>query len=293
MDVAGSRRNTSRAKAGQSVLKLLLYALLLLVAAFTLFPVLYAFLASFKENQEIMAGSASLLPRAFTLDNYQEAWEVANFKTYTWNSIYMTFVIVTGTILTSSMGAYFFARSSFPGKRLLFAVFVSTMFISMGSITMFPLLAIAKALHINTTLWGVIIIKIFGINILNMYLIRNFIVSIPMEIDEAAKLDGCSFGQIFFRIIFPLLKPVIATVGLIVFRDAWNDYLLPMVFTIANRSQAPLVVGVVALKGAGQAASSWNLMLAGTMISIIPMLVVYTFLNRYFVAGVTTGAVKG
>lgn len=275
------------------ILHLLAYIFLGIIVVFSLFPVVFTLLSSFKSNQEIMAGGANLFPKEFTFDNYKEAWQVANFKAYTWNSIYMTFFVVVGTILSSAMAGYFFARSDFPGKRILFGVFTSTMFICMGSITLFPLLEIAKLLHLNTSLWGIIIIKVFGVNIMNIYLVKNFIATIPKEIDEAAKIDGCSFERIFFKIIFPLLKPVIATVGLIVFRDAWNDYLLPMVFTIANPKQTPLVVGVVALKGSGQSASSWNLMIAGTMISIIPMVVVYLFLNRYFIAGLTSGAVKG
>jgi len=275
------------------VSNVLIYGLLIVIAAFTIFPLLYTLLASFKSNQEIMGSSANIFPKVFTLDNYKQAWVLANFQQYTWNSVYMTFFIVIGTIITSSMGGYAFARANFPILKFIFAIFTATMFVCMGSITLYPLFDVAKALHINTSLWGIIIIKVFGVNIFNMYLVKNFVVTLPYTIDEAAKIDGCSFTQIFFNIIFPLLKPVIATVGLITFKDAWNDYLLPMVFTISNPKQAPLVVGIVALKGSGEAASSWNLMLAGTMISIIPMLLVYMFLNRYFISGLTSGAVKG
>ena len=167
------------------------------------------------------------------------------------------------------------------------------MFISLGSITLFPLLEITKVLHLNNTLWGVIVINVFGLNVTNLYLVRAYVTTIPREIDEAAIIDGCGFFKTFTHIIFPLLKPVIATVGLLSFRMAWNDYLLPMVFTMANRAQSPLVVGVVALRSNGEVASSWNLMLAGTMISILPMMIAYLGFNKYFVAGLTSGAVKG
>lgn len=287
------QKNYSRANVGLFVGKLVIYAFLMTVFVITIFPVMYTLLASFKTNQEILASGANLLPQKIQLQNYQKAWVLADFKRYTFNSVYMTFFIVVGVLINSSMGGYVFARGKFPGKAAIFAIFTSTMFISMGSLTLFPLLEIAKFLHINKTLWGVIIIQIFGLHITNIFLVRSFVNSIPYEIDEAAKIDGCSFFRIFWNIVAPLLKPIIATIGLITFRQAWNDYLMPMVFTSSNSKQAPLVVGIVALKSSGEAASSWNLMLAGTMISVIPMLVVYLFLNRYFVSGMTAGAVKG
>lgn len=273
----------------KAILYIFLVALLILVVA----PLLYVLFASFKTNQEILASSASLLPKKFVFENYEQAWVLADFKRYTWNSIYMTFFIVVGTITTSTMVGYVFARGDFYGKKLIFAVFTSTMFLSMGSLTMYPLLQIARFMHLHTTLWGVIIIQIFGMQITNIFLVRSYVNSIPYEIDEAAIIDGCSFFRVFWNVIMPLLKPIIATIGILSFRNAWNDYLMPLVFTLSNPRQRPLVVGVVALRSTGEAASSWNLMLAGTMISIIPMLIVYLFLNRYFVAGMTSGAVKG
>ena len=110
---------------------------------------------------------------------------------------------------------------------------------------------------------------------------------------EAAKIDGCSFYGIYHRIIFPLCKPLIATVGILAFRSAWNDYMLPMVFTMTDTRRMPLVVGIMHLKSSGDAASSWNLMLAGTAISLIPMMIIYMIFNRYFILGMTAGAVKG
>ncbi|WP_409345641.1 carbohydrate ABC transporter permease [Paenibacillus sp. MBLB4367] len=273
--------------------KALAYGFLLAVLIFTVFPLLYVLLASFKSNQELLASGSTLLPKSFTLDNFKQAWELADFKRYTWNSIYFTFFIVVGVLFNSTMAGYVFARGRFAGKKLFFGLFTSTMFLSLGSITLYPQMEIAKLLHIHTSLWGVIIIQIFGLHIANVFLVRSFVNSIPHEIDEAAKIDGCSFFRTFWNVILPLLKPIIATIGLITFRQAWNEYLMPMIFTISNPKQSTLTVGVVALKSTGEAASSWNLMLAGTMISIIPMLAVYLFLNRYFIAGMTSGAIKG
>jgi multiple sugar transport system permease protein len=154
-------------------------------------------------------------------------------------------------------------------------------------------LGLAKVLKLNGSLWGVIIIHVFGMNVTQAFLSTSFINQIPKEIDEAARIDGCSFARIFASVIFPLTKPLIATIGLISFRDAWSDYLLPYVFTISKPARMPLVVGVVNLKTTGIAASSWDLAMAGISISVVPMLVVYLFLNRFFIAGLTEGAVKG
>ena len=275
------------------ITKLFIYVFLLLVTLVTLLPVAYAFFGSLKSNQELLTSGARLLPERYVCDNYVQAWNLADFKSYTWNSGYLTFFSVIGVVLTSSMGGYVFARGDFPGRKLFFILFTGTMFISLGTITLYPKLEIARALHINKSLWGIIIMNVFAVGPTNLFLVKSFVESMPREIDEAASIDGCSFGGIFFHIILPLIKPIVATIAIITFKNVWNDYLLPMVFTISTPSKAPLVVGVVSLKNTGEGATSWNLMLAGTMISIIPMMIVYLCLNRYFVEGLTSGAVKG
>jgi multiple sugar transport system permease protein len=272
--------------------KTVIYAFLSIALVITIFPLVYLILASFKSNAEILT-SGSIIPQKFILDNYRQAWKLANFKLYTWNSIYMTFFIVIGSIITSTTLAYVLNRGRFAGKKFIYGMFLSTMFISLGTSSLFPQLQIAKMFGINNSLWGVIIIRVLGINVTQVFVAMSYMSSIPYEIDEAAKIDGCGFFRIYWNIIFPLLKPLVATVGLLSFRAAWNDYMLPMIFTLANPQKSPLIVGVVSLRNSGEAASSWNLMLAGTTIAIVPMLIVYLFLNRYFIEGLTSGAVKG
>jgi ABC-type glycerol-3-phosphate transport system permease component len=274
-------------------LRLVLYTFLTLCTLFALFPIIYLFLASFKSNAEILTSGARIIPEKFVFDNYFQAWNLANFKQLTLNSVGMTFFIVVGSILTTTTLAYVLQRGKFKGKAFLHGLFLSTMFISLGTSSLFPQLQIAKSLGINSSLIGVIIIRVLGINVTQLFIATSFISTIPNEIDEAAKIDGCGFLRVFYKIIFPLLKPLIATSGLLSFRAAWNDYMLPMIFTLTHPEKAPLIVGVVSLRNTGEAASSWNLMLAGTTIAIIPMLVVYLFLNRYFIEGLTSGAVKG
>jgi multiple sugar transport system permease protein len=250
-------------------------------------------MASFKSNKEILTAGNRVIPSKFVVDNYVQAWKLANFKQYTYNSVFMSVFIVAGVIVASTICGYVFSRGHFAGKQFMYYMILTSMFVSLGSLTLYPLLMIAKAVNLNRSLWGVIIIRIFAVNTTNVFISRGFVDSIPREIDEAAKVDGCSFFQIFLHIISPLCKPVIATVGILTFRSSWNDYLLPMVFTLSNPKRMPLVVGVINLKSSGEAASSWNLMLAGTALSMIPMIIIYVAFNRYFIDGLTSGSVKG
>lgn len=258
-----------------------------------IFPIIYALLSSFKTNKDILSGTFHLIPKEFHFENYVKAWVIADFKTYTWNSVYMTFFEVVGSVILSSMAGYAFSRSDFPGKKIIFAILTATMFISIGSAGLWKLLDIARVLHINNSLWGVIIIRLFSAHVAFIFMIRNYLHGIPTEIDEAASIDGASFGRIWATIILPLLKPILATIAIMEFRAAWNDYLMPMVFTISNPRHAPLTVGLMILKNSGDAAASWDILLAGVIISAIPMIVIYSFLGKWFVRGVTAGAVKG
>ncbi|OCT13020.1 sugar ABC transporter permease [Paenibacillus pectinilyticus] len=269
-----------------------LYFFLVLLAILVIFPIFYVIISSLKNTASILT-STSFFPETITLKNYVRAWNLSNFKVYVWNSIYMCTFIVIGTIITSISAGYVFSRGRFIGKRPLLALITFSMFISAGSLYLYPQLNIAKILHLNNSLWGVIIIYIFGINVTNLYLAKGFIDGIPKEIDEAAKVDGCSFFRIFYNIIFPLTKPLVATVGLLAFMNSWNDYLLPMVFTLGNPDKQPLVVGIVSMKTSGESVTSWDLMMAGTVMSVVPMLVVFIALNKYFVTGLTSGAIKG
>ena len=279
-----SRRNLSAA---------VIYVILLILTLFILYPVVYTILGSFKENMELLAYGNRLFPKKFVLDNYRLAWKKGNFSRYAMNSIFMSGSIVIGTIFTTTIAGYVFERGKFKGKDAIFALVVSSMFVSLGSLTLYPTVMVAKAFHINKTLWGVVLIRVFGLNVTNLFITRSYIRSISREIDEAAKVDGCSFFKIYSRVIFPLLKPLIASIAILEFRHSWNDYLMPLVFTLSNPNRMPLIVGIMNLKSGSETASAWNLMLAGSSIALVPMIIVYLFFNRYFIEGLTAGSVKG
>ncbi|MDD3057932.1 MAG: carbohydrate ABC transporter permease [Sphaerochaeta sp.] len=273
--------------------KLLIYTVLTLVFIVAIFPVLYTLLGSFKGNMELLTEGNRLFPRKFVLDNYKQAWQIANFSQYTLNSLFMSGSIVLGTIISCTIAGYVFERGHFKGKNLIFTLVVSSMFVSLGSLTLYPVFMIAKFFGINKSLWGVIIIRVFGLNVTNLFIARAYIRTISYEIDESAMLDGCSFFQIYHTMILPLLKPLVATIAILEFRHSWNDYLMPLVFTLSNPKRMPLIVGIMELKSSGEAATSWNLMLAGSSIALIPMIVVYLIFNRNFIEGLTAGSVKG
>lgn len=282
-------------KKSRKIPNLFAYIVLTAVLLVTLFPLIYTVSASFKTNSEILANPAAIFPESPTFQNYIDAWnsDVFDIKRMTFNSIYYTVAIVAATLVTSSMGGYVFARGQFRGKSFWLAAFSLLMFFSMGSVTVYPLLKILNFLHVPKSLPGLMIVRMLGVNIINIYLVRSYVYSLPVGIEEAAEIDGCGFAGIYLRIILPLLKPIMATIGVLAFQGSWNDYLMPMIFTLSNPKQQPLIVGVVALSNSGESAASYNLVFAGTTIALIPVLLAYAVGNKYFVSGLAAGAVKG
>lgn len=263
------------------------------LALLMMYPLIYIFLGSFKTNHELLLGGTKLFPEKFIINNYIEAWKVANFSVYTKNSIFLGVGVMVLSVIVTSMAGYVFARKAFPLKELLYSLFIAFMFVNVGSVTLRPLFELAVKVKMNKSLWSVVIITTGTGQATYMFLCRGFVNSIPKELDEAAMIDGCTFFQTFYRIIFPLLKPALATIALLSFRAGWNNYILPLVFTMSNDKLRPLTVGVNMLKNNSDGAAAWNIMFAGATIAIIPMILIYCMFSKYFMKGMTEGAVKG
>ena len=167
------------------------------------------------------------------------------------------------------------------------------MFIALGSASLYPTLKIAGLFHLNNSIWGVVVVHAFSLNITNVLLVRGFVRTFENAMYEAAVIDGCNFFQLFTKITLPILKPMVATLAILSFKGAWNEYLLPMIFTMGNPEQAPLAVGLANLKNSGNGATEWGTIFAATCLCMLPILVVYCMFNKYFIDGVTAGAVKG
>lgn len=274
---------------------ILIYIILSLILIFVLFPIIYIITSSFKTNAELMAHPENILPEIFTWDNYKNVLRSDSFQAgrMLFNSIWYSGISVIVKLVISVICGYVFARGEFKGKKVLFAIFSSLMFISLGSITIYPQFEILSKIGLNKSLWGLIVLESFGMPVVNMYLVRGFVNALPKELDEAGTIDGCTFTGILFRIILPLLKPVMATLCILAFQGSWNSYLMPALFTMTRPEQQTLIVGIMALKNSGEAAVSWNLMLAATTMAIVPVLVLFFFCNKMITANVTAGAVKG
>ena len=270
------------------------YVFLFIMVFISIFPVFYTFVSSFKTNMEIMLGGLKILPNEWMFSNYVRAWNLANFSSYTWNSLYMCFFIVMGSIFAATIQGYVFSRGTSKFTKFVYGMVMASLFISVGSLSLFPQLRVAQFLGVDRSLWGVILIYVLGMNVAQVFLSTSFFNQIPKEIDEASRIDGCNFIRTYWSILLPLTKPLIATIGLISFRSSWSEYLMPYVFTLGDQSKWPLVVGVVSLRSmGGESAASWDLMLAGISLSIIPMMIVYLCLNRFFITGLTEGSIKG
>lgn len=270
--------------------QLLVWAFLLAIAFFTLFPVVITVLGSFKTNMELTAG-ATILPREWQFQNFVEAWEGAGFARYTWNSLFVAVMATIGTLIVASMAGYVTDRRDFPGKKLYIAIQASTMFISIGAVVLRPQFELMVNIHLNTTLWGVVLILISA-HATTFFILTGFFKAIPRDLDEAATLDGCSFMGIYWRIILPLLAPGLGVSGLFAFRTAWNEYILPLVFTMNSPELRTLTVGLTSLRYTNSAALQTHLMLAGAVLSMLPLLVAYLFANKTFMQ-MTVGSVKG
>ncbi|KGE18651.1 carbohydrate ABC transporter permease [Paenibacillus wynnii] len=267
-----------------------LWVFLLLFGLITLIPVIITILGSFKTNIELTTG-ATLLPDKWHLSNYSEAWEQANFSTYTLNSLIVALSAVVGTLLVASMAAYVVDRMDFFGKKIYVSMQAFTMFVAVGAVVLRPQFDLMVKLDLHSSLWGVILILISA-HASIFFILLSFMKGIPKELDEAAKIDGSSLGRTFWRIILPLLGPGLGVGALFTFRGAWNEYLLPLVFTMTKPELQTLTVGLANLKYGISAASQTHYMMAGACLSILPILVAYVFANKSFMQ-MTAGSLKG
>ncbi|MFT4105100.1 MAG: carbohydrate ABC transporter permease [Lacrimispora sp.] len=264
---------------------------LAVMIVFTLYPVIYTVLGSLKTNAELTQGGG-FFPEAWHFENYYKAFIQADFTKYTLNSLVVSVSVTLLAAVTTSFAGFVMARMDFVGKRVLLALYVSMMFVSLGSVTLYPIYELLRALKINKTMLA-LVIALTGGQATNVFLVMGFTKGIPKELDEAAIIDGCSIYGGYARIILPLSKPILAVVALFSFRNAWNDYITSLIMTISMPKLQTLTVAVVQLKYSVNAAAEWHIMLAGASIAIIPILIVYLFANKQFIAGLTAGAVKG
>lgn len=270
--------------------RIITWIFLISVAALLLLPIVLAMLGSFKTNQELNAGT-SILPNVWQFENYMYTWKEAKFSRYVWNSLIYSISSTITTIIVCALAAYAVARKDFPGKKLLLGIYSAMMFIHMGVITLKPAYQIMVMLGLHKSIFG-LIIMMTGAGGTTFFILYAFIKGISKDLDEAAMIDGAGSFYIFSRIILPLCTPAIGVVALFAFRGAWNNYIMPLVFTMSQPNLQPITVGLANIRyGYGGAVQS-HLMLTGACISMVPMLLIYLLANKSFVQ-MNVGALKG
>ena len=272
--------------------KIFIYLFLSLLLIFTLFPLVYAFFGSFKSNLEFLAGGSNIFPEKWNIENYIFAWREANFARYTFNSVFISVMTTVLTLIIAGMASYVLVHIAGKMKGFLMALMGMVMFVP-NEVLIYPIFKMCKMLGLMGSLWSMVLTQTASVLPFTVILVTSYMSGVSKEIEEAAEIDGCGFFGIFLRIVMPLSKPILATSALFAFKNAWNSYLLPLALSISKPELRPLTVGVLALKDVGEGISSWNIMIAGSVISIVPMVILYIFMNRYFIEGMTSGSVKG
>lgn len=275
--------------ARQRILRLALYITLTVLVIVYSLPSVGVVISSFKTTQEISAGGLWSMPSSLRFDNYSEAWNNGNVSTYTVNSFLVT---IPATFLSITMGVltgYVFSKLPFRGSEWLFVFVVAGMFFP-PQIVLIPLFRLFNTVGLYDTLWPMIIVHIaFGLPICTL-IMRNFFSAVPNALREAAIIDGANEGQILLRVMLPISLPSLAVLATLQFTWIWNDFLWPLIFTQSD-SMRTIMVGLVTLKG--QYSVAWGVQGAMAVIASIPTLVIFIFFQRYFIQGLTMGAVKG
>ena len=263
-----------------------LYLLLSIVAVYFQARFLYMLLTTFKTEGEAIAYPPSLFPKEWHFENYSEAWASQPFGTYFLNSVIVTVMTTLGTVLSSSLVAYGFARFKFKGKNILFMILLATMMIP-WDVTMIPQYMEFNLFGWINTLLPLIVPTWFG-SAYNIFLMRQFLMGIPKDYEEAARLDGANSFQIYWKIFMPILRPCLIMVGVLNMLTVWNDYLGPLIF-LQDRTKYTLALGLASFKGVHTTAIIP--MLCITVVMIIPPILVFIFAQKYIVEG-TSGSIK-
>ncbi|MFG1910678.1 carbohydrate ABC transporter permease [Kribbella sp. NPDC048928] len=258
------------------------------IAVLWIFRFLWMLSASLKDNMEMFTGGLKLWPSKFVWDNYARAWNDAHFGRYLINTVVVTaFTVVIVTIRCATAG-YVLARYRFRGSKLFLGVLIATLFVPTGY-TIIPVVKISMQLHLIDSLSGLILALSGGAYVSAILIYYGYFRQIPRELEEAAVVDGAGFVRTFFSVMLPLAMPVTATVAVLTFITTWNAFFLPLVFTFSRPDLRTVSVGMQAF--VGETATDWTGMAAAGVISIVPVVVLFIFLQRYFVEGIS-GAVK-
>jgi len=265
----------------------LLHAALFIGAALTLFPLFWMLSASLMANGEATQFPPHLVPHAATLDQYRQLFTRLNLGRAFFSSAFVASMVTIFSVLFNSMAGYAFAKLRFGGRDRIFGILLAALVIP-PQVGMLPLFLLMKQLHLVNSYWGAIIpslATVFGV-----FLIRQFMLDVPQELLEAARLDGASELRIYWSVVLPLARPILATLATFMFMSTWNDFMWPLII-LSDQSHYTLPVALANLSG--EHVQDLELMMAGSVVTVLPVLLLFVFLQRYYIAGLMAGSVKG
>jgi raffinose/stachyose/melibiose transport system permease protein len=284
--------SVARRGAVASLTRVAAYAVLLVVAVAIVFPLLYAVLGGFKSNGELVANPGVLMPQEWVLTNYTDVLVGENAATF-WrqavNSVIVTGVALLLTVGCAAAAAFVFARMHFRGREALYLLFVFGLLFP-SAVAILPLYILVRSLGLSANLLGVALPQAAFALPLTIVILRPFFRSIPMELEDAARIDGCGTFGFFWRILLPLSRPAIATVSVLAIVTTWNAFFLPLVI-LSGADQWTLPLG--AMNFSTEYSSDKARVLAYTVVTMIPAVIFYAFAERHIVSGLTSGSVKG
>jgi alpha-1,4-digalacturonate transport system permease protein len=263
------------------------YVLLLLLALGTLFPILWIFLSSFKPQSELFRVPLTLIPENWTIENYVSSIRQGNFIRYFSNTVFVAVVSTLLTVVINVMAGYALAKYIFPGRNLIFTLMIATLMIPL-QVIMIPIFLQLKRLGMLNSLWGIIIPP--AATPTGIFLARQYLVTLPDSLIEAARIDGAKEFYIFRKIIWQVSQPIVATIAIFSFMWRWNDFLWPLIVITDNKKQT---IQQALANFVGQLQINWSELLAMTTIAIIPVIIVFLAFQRFFFSGITAGSVKG
>jgi raffinose/stachyose/melibiose transport system permease protein len=287
---AHARRRTSLPRLG--IVGIVTYVILVIVAALVLIPIVFAILGGFKSNGQLVGDPASIIPSPWVGSNYLDVIGGPNSGAF-WqevlNSVIVAVIAVTATVVPASLAAFVFARIAFRGREAIYTLFALGLLFP-AAVAILPLYILVRDLGLSGTFLGVALPEAaFGLP-LTVIILRPFFRSIPAELEDAARMDGCSTFGFFWRVLLPLARPAIATVSVLALVTTWNQFLLPLIL-LNGEDQWTLPLGV--MNFSGQYTADQARILAFTVLAIVPAILYYAVAERQIVRGLTAGSVKG
>jgi multiple sugar transport system permease protein len=270
-----------------TLIRSLTWMLLVMGAVTMILPFLWMVSTALKENQFVLSIPPQLIPNPVSWENFTRLTELYPIVRIFGNSVFVAVAITVGQLITCSMAAYAFARMKFRGSNVLFVLYLATLMIP-SQVTITPLFIMMRYLNWINTYQGIIAPGVFSA--FGTFLLRQSFLSLPRELEEAAFIDGASHWTVFRKIILPLTRPALATLTVFAFMDAWNAFLWPL-FVARNIEIMTLPVALSTLHG--RYLTEWNLVMAGGVITIVPMVIVFIFAQKYFIRGVVMSGIKG